>query len=201
MPLVNPYCAVADIRAELSDADSKLSEALIEKAISAASRAVDKHTGRRFWPDPAPTVRAYKTTGCSTVRVHDISTLTGLVVKTDPAGDGSWATTWAASDYQMEPLNADADGGSYAWWDIVSLLGAFPAARRRPSLQVTARFGWSQVPDQVTEATILKAVGLFRRKDAPFGVAGFGEFGAIRITREDADVVDLLAPFRRVVLA
>lgn len=66
-----------------------------------------------------------------------------------------------------------------------------------PTVQVTARFGWSAVPYQVNEATILKAASLFKRKDAPFGVAGFNEFGAVRITRKDPDVLELLSDFAR----
>jgi hypothetical protein len=44
---------------------------------------------------------------------------------------------------------------------------------------------------------ILKAASLFKRKDAPFGVAGINDFGPVRITRTDPDVIDLLRSFRR----
>jgi hypothetical protein len=37
------------------------------------------------------------------------------------------------------------------------------------------------VPSAVKQATLIAATDLFRRKDAPFGVAGFGEFGVVRI--------------------
>jgi hypothetical protein len=46
-------------------------------------------------------------------------------------------------------------------------------------------------------ATILKATQLFKRKDAPFGVLQFGDIAAVRVTRADADVVELLWPYQR----
>jgi hypothetical protein len=42
---------------------------------------------------------------------------------------------------------------------------------------------------------MLKAASLFKRKDAPFAVAGFSEFGAVRIGRNDPDVLELLGGY------
>lgn len=50
------------------------------------------------------------------------------------------------------------------------------------------------------EATLLSASRLFKRRTTPEGLS-FGDFGVIRVGRFDADVEDLLAPFRRWVLA
>jgi hypothetical protein len=199
--LVHPYCTIPQLRAELSDDGSDLPEALLEKAINAASRAVDAWCGRRFWADETPVARAYLPTERARADVHDIAGTDGLAIATDTAGNGTWATTWDAADYMLGPLNADADGGAYAWWEVLALSGSWPTSGVRPTLQVTARWGWSEVPVQVEEATLLRAVALFKRKNAPYGVADFGEFGPIRITRADPDVIDLLSPFRKVVLA
>jgi hypothetical protein len=199
--VVNGYCTVEQVRAELGDDGERLPLALLEKAVNTASRAVDDWTGRRFWQDPAPVVRRYRTDGSPRVQVGDISTTTGLVVETGP-GDGTWDTTWTLdTDFELGPENADADGGAYAWHELVAV-GSYRFPRTRlTSLRVTARWGWSEVPAQVEEAAILRAVALFKRKDAAYGVADFGEFGPVRITRQDHDVVSLLAPFQRVMVA
>ncbi|HVQ96131.1 MAG TPA: hypothetical protein VMU51_34240 [Mycobacteriales bacterium] len=203
MAVVNGYCTVLDVRGELADAAGQLDTSLIEKAVNVASRAVDLYCGRRFWLDPVAKARRYRPDDPETVWVRDIGSTAGLVVETDPAGDGSWAATWTADvDYQLEPLDADADGPAYAWWRITAIgHRRFPVARRgrvgRPTLRVTARHGWSQVPDEVGEAATLKAVSLFRRKDAPFGVVAMGDFGAVRITRRDPDVIELLDGYQR----
>lgn len=195
---VNPtlYATVAELRAELADATASLDATQLQAALRAASRATDQWCGRRFWQDPAPLPRRYRPCDPLILRVADIATQTGLVVAGDSAGDGSYADHWAAADWELEPLNADAGGGAYCWTRIVAVGSRGFFAAVRPSVQVTARWGWSQVPDPVREATLLKAVGLYKRRDAPFGVAGFGEFGAVRITRQDPDVAALLAPYQ-----
>lgn len=201
MALTHPYCTVEEVQGQLGDSAGKMSLPLLEKAINATSRAIDKYCGRRFWQDATVQARVYLPGDPCTVAVDDISTATGLVLKTDQDRDGVFETTWATSDYQLEPLNADADGGAYAWTEVRATTGSqrFPCGHRRPTVQVTAKFGWSDVPDDVNEAAILKAVSLFRRKDAPFGVAGFGGFGAVRI-RHDPDVQALLAPYMPVLV-
>lgn len=198
MAVTNGYCTVAELRAHLGDSGSKLDTGGLEKAINATSRAIDKYTGRRFWQDSSAQVRVYRPDDVYTAWVDDISTTTGLVIKTDTGLDGTWATTWDAADYQLEPLNAALGDAAYAWWRIVAIDDkTFPAHARRTTLQVTAKFGWPAVPDDVNEACLIRATNLFKRKEAPFGVAGFGEFGAVRISRRDTDVVDLLQPFQR----
>lgn len=203
MAVTNGYCTVAQVRDHLGDSGSKLDVDLLENAINAASRAIDRFCGRKFWQEATTSARTYRPGDPLTAIVDDISSTTGLVIKTDTTGDGTWATTWDSGDYQLEPLNSDvvASGSTvtpYAWWRIVAIdEKSFITGGLRASLQVTARFGWSAVPDDVTEAAILKAVALFRRKDAPFGVAGIGDFGPVRITRRDPDVTELLTPYVR----
>jgi hypothetical protein len=201
MSLTNAYVAVSDLREQLGDSAEKLNEALLERAINATSRAVDKFCGRRFWTDSGLSTRLYRPEDPYRAMVDDISTATGMVVRTDDNTDGTWVSTWAATDYQLEPLNRGVASGTdtptaFAWWRIVPISAKFFVLHpRRPTLQVTAQFGWSAVPDDVVQAVLIKAVSLFKRKDAPFGVAGFADFGAVRITRNDPDVTELLGPY------
>ncbi len=202
MTLVNSYCTVDDVRRQLSDKDARVDDIIVERAINATSRAVDDWCGRRFWKDATVKTRVYEVDDSLCARVNDISTTTGLLVATDAGGDGTFETSWTiGTDFYLKPLNADADGSAYAWWDLVAC-GAkrFPVCRVRPALQVTATFGWSAIPPQVEQAAVLRATAIFKRKESPQGVAGFGDFGAIRITRQDPDVVALLANFQRVMV-
>ena len=48
---------------------------------------------------------------------------------------------------------------------------------------MTGVFGWPKVPRNVREAARLLAADHFKRKDAPFGVAGFSEYGPVRISQ------------------
>jgi hypothetical protein len=203
MTVTNGYCSTDDVREELGDAASRLAGPVIERSINAASRAIDRYCGRRFWLDAAVTTRLFSPIDdylC--LDVQDIGSSVGLIVKTDEALTGTFARTWTATDYQLEPLNQDVvaagdTGTAFAWWRIRAVANLwFPVSRlSRPTVSITAKFGWSAIPDDVTQACILKSVALFKRKDAPYGVAGFGDQGAIRISRSDPDVESLLAPY------
>lgn len=197
MAVVNGYCTTAQLRTHLKDDGSNLTTELLERAINASSRAVDRYCGRRFWQDSGTATRTYIITDLQKVFVDDISTRTGLVVAVGTNGVTFPTTLTADTHFILEPRNADkyasTDFNAYAYWQLRAVNGFFfPLYGFGPTLSVTARHGWSAIPPEVEEATILKAAALFKRKDAPFGVAGFNEFGAVRITRSDPDVVDLL---------
>lgn len=199
MSIVNGYCSAEDVREQLGDTSAKLSLTMIERSINAASRAIDRYCSRRFWIDPAVVTRLYSPDDNHVVHVRDIATRTGLIVKTDDNLDGTFVKTWVtATDYQLEPLNADLNVTAFAFWRIRAIgTPWFPwSALHRPTVSVTARFGWSAIPDEVVEACVLKSVALFKRKDAPFAMASFGDSGrSVRIGADDVDVVSLLHPY------
>lgn len=197
MAIVNGYCTEDEFRAEFGDqVASKLPQNLIESAINASSRAIDFYTGRRFWLDPIPTVMRYRGVDAYDAEIEDIGDLTGLAIATGT--DGTFTTAWTSADYELGPLNADALGGAYAWWTLTAVGGQTIPYGRRATLQITARHGWSAIPDPVRKACTLRSVALFKRKEAPFGVAGFNDFGAVRISRRDPDVIDLLHHFIKI---
>ncbi|MEO3923008.1 hypothetical protein ABGB07_03880 [Micromonosporaceae bacterium B7E4] len=202
MAVVNGYCTVDELREQLGDAATALPLANLERAINATSRAIDLYCGhplRRFWADAEVTSREYRPDDPYEADVADISSTSELVIATDTAGDGGYATTWSSSDYQLEPLSVDVGATAYAWTRIVAVGDhTFSTGRRRASLRVTALHGWSAVPEQVTEACVIRAAAIFKRKESVLGVAGIGGFGEIRITRRDPDVIDLLHNFTRI---
>lgn len=197
MAVTNAYATVAQLRTHLGDTNSTQNLELLERAINATSRAIDKHCGRRFWIDSTVQVRVYRPEFGDLAWVDDIATTTGLVVKTDTAGDGTYATTWASTDYELQPLNADANGQAYCWTRLAAVdRYLFPTSGKVAPLQVTAKFGWSAIPDEVEEACILRAASIFKRRESVDGLAGFGDLGVVRIsTRRDPDVAALLDNF------
>jgi hypothetical protein len=196
------YITRAQLKAHLSipvlDTDDDVA---LARVVASTSRAVEKWCRRRtFGQDAAASTRTFHADGYGCVYVDDIATATGLAVATDDDDDGVFEQSWTVStDFALEPVNALADDLPVTRLVAVGDLW-FPAGCARASVSVTATFGWPAVPDEVVEATLIKAARLFGRKDTPNGVAGSGEFGVVRITnREDPDVVALLAPFRRLV--
>lgn len=172
------------------DLDDDGDDALIQKAISAASRSIDRWTGTTFYP--ITEARTF-VGGCDgVVWVDPFTDTDGLVVKT--GAGGTFPTTVAPSAYVLQPLNAPSRGGAYN--RIVIPGGGIPTSNGFPTVEITAAWGWAEVPADVELACRIKAARLFRRKDSPEGVAGTSEFGVVRISRfEDPDVTLLLAPF------
>jgi hypothetical protein len=175
--------------------------AAITLALDAATTQIDTWCDRVFTADGAVTTRDYLVTNTKELDIDPVSTLTGLIVATDDNADGTYETTWTiGTDFRIEPVNATAAGVP---WDRLVALGTrwFPKNTYRPGVRVTAKFGWpgGTVPQAVKLATLIQASRLFKRKDAPFGVAGAVEFGSeLRLLNEvDRDAQNLLRRYRR----
>ncbi len=196
MTITNGYCTEPELRAHFGDAGASLEAAGVERSINAASRWIDKHCNRQFWTTDEPIVRTYLPSDPYVAWIDDIHTTVGLVIKTDSAGSGTFTTTWASTDYQLEPLNNNVLGEP--WYRIVAVgRYTFPAPCRRPTLQVTGRPGWAEIPSGVNQACILRSASLYLRREAPLGVAAYADWGPVRIARMDSDVIELLGPLRR----
>jgi len=188
------YASTAQIKAALSigTADTA-SDALIGSAGTAASAMVDAYCGRTFGTAVTAT-RYYAADSWYFVSTDDfIGTPT---VETDEGADGTWIT-WAATDVQSEPLNNIANGVTTPY-NTLRAIGDYTFPWSKEALvRVTATFGRTAIPDAVSYATILLAERLYKRVDSPLGVAGFGDMGAIRVSRYmDPDVELLLSPYR-----
>ena len=197
MALGDPYATRDELKARMDIPDTADDDRL-DDALASASREIEQWCRRQFNDAGTPTARVYKPrTGCL-LAVDDFSTTTGLTVAVDYGDDGTYETTWSAGDYQPEPLNGVV-GGQPGWpfWRLRAVGSSqFPTCSARPAVQVTARWGWATVPAPVREACLVIASELFKLGDAPFGVAGFGEFGPVRI-RMNSRAQSLLAPYRR----
>lgn len=190
-----PYAEVADLKTRLEISVTTYDDQ-IEEVLGTASREIEGWCGRQFNDAGATSARIYEPATCSRVEVDDFSTTTGLEVATGI--DGTFGTSWSASEWVLYPVNGIVGGLSgWPYRELVSVGGrSFPVGYGRPTVQVTARWGWAQVPQPVKQATLIIAAELLKLKDAPFGVAGFGEFGAVRI-RDNPRARSLLSPYRR----
>ena len=197
-----PYATLVELKGFVGiPAADTGDDATLTLALDSASAQVDHFCDRTFGADATPTTRFYFA-GNDTGRldVDPISTTTGLVIATDENDDGTFETTWTAADYRLEPVNAAAAGEP---WTRIVALGSrwFPRLAYRPGISVTARFGWpgGVAPAPVRHATLIQASRLWKRKDAPFGVAGSVEFGSEMrlLAKLDPDVESLLRPYRR----
>lgn len=189
---------LADLKAALNITTSGQDRAL-ELALDSASRAIEQYCGRRFDADSAATARVFDPMSGWYCQVDDISSTTGLVIATDENDDGTYETVWSSNDWTLEPLNGKVDGQGWPYTRIRAVGDyLFPTTNTRPSVQVTARWGWpGGVPTAIEQACLVQASMVFKSLDAPFGVAGFGDIGAMRLTRQLHPTAVLLSdPYR-----
>jgi hypothetical protein len=195
MAIVNGYCSLAEIKASARITDT-VDDALLELAVESASRMVDSYTQRYFY-NAGTATRLFAPQDSYVSEIDDLITLTTL-----QTSDGdNFGTTWAAKDYQLEPLNGNVDG-----------LTGHPTTRIRAvddfifnvldgeaTVRVVGVWGWSAVPVAVKQATVIQAARIFKRNDSPLGIAGFGELGAVRVgVQLDPDVKHLIDVYRKV---
>lgn len=179
-------------------------DAKIGVATAAASRAIDEFCRRTFGPDTGN--RLFDVSPCDPTHVGIDDAAAVATVATDDNGDGVYETTWSASDYQLLPLNPVGDEPRP--YTQIRAVGdrqfPTPTSRGRVGLvQVTATWGWDTVPDPVKQACLILMARIFKRKESPQGVAGFDQFGTIRISQAaDPDAARLLEPYvKRLLLA
>lgn len=209
MAITNGYCSLADVKAAARITDS-IDDTLLELSIESASREIDSYTERVFYQtgsEGTPVARVYVPQDLYVVETDDIISVSTL--KTDSNGDGTFDTTFDASDFQLEPLNGLAGGidtpftriraiGTYLW----PVYEPRNVDANQASVQVTGVFGFSSVPTAVRQACILSALRQYKRYESPTGVLGFSDLGAVRVgTKLDPDVERMIQPYRKVRMA
>jgi hypothetical protein len=197
MALTNAYCTLNELKAALRITDS-LDDTLLENAINAAARLIDAYADRAFY-NQGTAVRYYAANDNFLCPVDDIAG-TALTLKTATTQAGIYDVTWQASDYQLEPLNGIANGQTSPYTRIRAVGDyLFPTFQSQAFVEVTAVWGWIATPVQIQQANLLQASRIYKRYESPLGVAGFGDFGAVRVGRAlDPDVAQLVDPFRRI---
>ena len=205
MAITNGYSTLAQVKAALRITDS-VDDSLLEMAVESASRAIDQYTNRIFY-NAGTAVRYYAPIDSLNVQIDDLVSLISLETMDDD--DQVYDTTWGADDYQLEPLNGYADGipqpfnhiravGDYTFLTTYS---NFIAASGEATVKVTGVWGWSAVPIQVTQATVIQASRIYKRLDSPLGIIS-GELGSMRIgSRLDPDVAQLVDSLRIIRMA
>ena len=190
MTVNNGYSTLTQVKA-VAQVRGAEDDETIELAINAASRMIDAYCGWRFWQDATVVARTFEPDDEDELCVTEddggdgISTTTGLIVKLDNDGDGTFETTLTiGTDFVLKPANAAARYPVWPYTEIaLTNTTVFPReVNNRPTVQVTAKWGFPAVPDEVSAACVLLARDIYKEgKSAPFGIADFGGDGPLRV--------------------
>lgn len=198
MTITNGYATLTEVKAALRiPSNDSIDDALLNMAIESASRLIDGHTSRRFYTT-GTAIKYFAATDELVCNVDDLANGT-VVIETSTKADGVFDVTWDADDYQLEPLNQELDGIPWAFTRIRAIKDyLFPILGQEALVKVTGVFGFPYLPIAVKQGCIIQASRIFKRLDSPLGVAGFGDMGPMRVSRDiDPDVAQLLMPYRR----
>ena len=196
------YATVSEAKSWLVLNDT-VDDVEIAAVLDSVTRWIDEYCDRHFWQDGtggSPVARVFAP--CNG-RVLDFGSFNDLVsvstVKTDEDGDGTFETTWAATDYELQPVNRPT-GRPYTRLEAIAGR-LFPVPYSRGSgathrVQISGVWGWASVPGPVYQACRLQAHRMLKRRFSPEGVSGFDELGVVRVSRLDPDVQASLDPYR-----
>lgn len=167
-------------------------DADLQRSVDAASNVVDALTLRTFATGPAHEVRYFTPVARDYLIVDNMIAIDSVEASVSSFVDWeSVSTSYALTqgvDYYL-------DGG-----DTLRMIGTidFQLGRAR-SVTVTGQWGFAQVPVEITAATEIIAVQLFKRlREAPFGILSTSFDGAaIRIGKFDPQVDALLLKWKR----
>jgi hypothetical protein len=186
------YASVAELKGLLRIPDTE-DDAELALALSAASRVIDRATSRQFGQVDTAEARTFELSwsrqrGRWKARIDDLMTDDDLEVVAGGA-------TLATSAYQFRRHRH-----GHPWVQLLVDRVTSPTAGYGPStVEVTALWGWAEVPAAIKQATLIQASRIFKRRDSPFGVAGSPQVGSeLRLlAKVDADVEVLVKPYRR----
>lgn len=196
------YCPISMLKSRLSiDSTNTAMDYELHAACFAASRWVEQYTERIFYRTLSQT-RTFAPDNFYYLTLPEYCDLVSAsAVAVDAAGSGTFATTWAASDYQLLPYNPAAAPEDRPYTALQAIAGmTFPlpvrgAVRRADTVQITGIWGWPKVPMGIKQAAAIIATDLFALKDAPFGVEGQAEFTTQ--VGDNRRAMRLLDPYRR----
>lgn len=187
------------------DHDTKDSE--ISRAITSASRAIDRFAKRQFGQVATAEARYYTPWYDEDLRrwvaeIDDLMDTTGFALTIDSGDDETFDETIATADYVFRPRNAVLKNRPYTQ---VSILSRASSPMSRPdSVRGLGKWGWTAVPSTIEEACLLQINRLDWRKDAPAGVSGSPSTsggGELRLLAKlDPDVELMVDAYRRLTL-
>lgn len=189
--LGDKYATLTELKARLGIGDTN-DDARLTNALASATSGINGFCGRQFNDAGSVSTRLYRPDAAYVTVTEDFSTTAGLVVIVNES-------TWDTTRFEADPLNGVVDGEpGWPFWRLHAIQGNtfYPVWPGKANVSVTARWGWATVPDAVHDACLIAAEEIFKLRDLPFGVGGYGAFGVIQV-RNNPFVARMLSRYQR----
>lgn len=147
MALGDAYATPEELAARTGAPDDGSYAALLDTA----SRLVETFTGRQFnkLDDEYGTARRFRALDPERLPVDDFHTEDGLEVVVD-------GVEWMLNDdFEPRPFDGIVNGQEgWPFFDLMGVARRWPVGRRRATIEVTAQWGWAEVPAAIVESTL-----------------------------------------------
>lgn len=186
MAIGDPYNTRVQFKAVL-EITSDDEDDWIDRCLLGARAAIEKRTWPTFWKTPTAETRTIDVTGrVLPVRQNTYSYM--KVLLRDGIASDTGFTVVGYGQAKLSPSGAVAEGRPYdsillPWGSSFGTFG---------TLDVTAIWGWPEVPHDIIWAHQMQSNRYYRRKGSPEGIAGSAEWGLTRIPALDPDVLSIL---------
>jgi hypothetical protein len=195
MALGDPYATLTEYKAfeEIDEADTS-KDTRLTLALKSASRAVDMYCQRTFNKADNASARVFHPVAKDIVIVDDFYETAGVEVRVGTLA-GSFGSAWSPTAYYFDPSGGVKDG--VEGWPVERIMirpGFTHGICRDDQIEVTAKWGWAEVPAEVKLATLLLASRYYKLGDAPLGVVGLKRFNSSRASGGD-QAADLLCDY------
>jgi hypothetical protein len=181
----------------------------MQRAVLTATSLINDLCGQHFYR--LTETRTYSYQSIYEIFIDSLVPGTITSFKLDYDGDGIYEANWTENtDYQTSryqdsynPRNFGEDrphnyvrvlmggpGGTQGGQFLPFIWPWTPNNR----IEITATWGWKEIPQNVHHAALLLAVDLFKMKDAPWGVAGTSELGMVRV-QSNPQIMELLKKY------
>lgn len=169
----------------------------IQSALDAATRAIDRTTGRHFTREVGVT-KTYQATIPSELAVVDLISATNITA--DINGTHTFTRTITTDDYDLYPYVDETGLPSLRFNSIRIRQNRNNGFAPGYLVQVTGNFGYvdtnNTTPADIKQACLIWASRLWKRRETPFGVVSISDIGTgVQIKQTDPDVVALLDPY------
>jgi len=164
MTITNGYATLAEYKNWITMRGSDVSadpvdDTIIEVHIEAASRYIDRETGKRFFADSVDKTRYYTADAPYLLDIDPLSAAP-TSVSIDTTGTRSYTALTQDTDFELLPYNAALEGQPYTQLAIIPQLASYSFPTFSKGIKVIGKFGFPAAPTDIKEATLLIAQAL-----------------------------------------